>query len=75
MILRLVLGIVILSIVFSLGVMVGEIKSFTGDWNEGSRMMRGYDSGYGYPAMPMMRGYYYSTQPQQAAPVAPTPAK
>ena len=71
MLLRLVLGVIILTIVFSLGVMIGEMKSYSGNWRGGNGMMQGY----GYQGMPMMRGYYVGTSVQKTAPVAPAPAK
>jgi len=51
-VIRWILGVAILLIVFSFGIMIGELKGELS--NSGYRMMRSYDGGYDQ-AYPMMR--------------------
>ena|SRR3989344_510700 len=76
-VLRWVLGIVILVAIFSLGMLVGELKStlgYGGGYGGYGMMGRGYginmmQRGYGYdvPYYNMMGGYGYPIQSQQSA--------
>lgn len=74
-VLRWLLGLIILFVVFSLGVKIGEFKQeMMGGWGSpyGYGMMGGgYDSYY-YSRTPMMGGYRYQVSP--TAPTAPTTA-
>ena len=72
---RVIVSLLIIGIVFSIGVMVGELKAFVGGWSSyGGHypMMGGYYYGaqqggqqipQGY--FPMMGGYYYGGAAQQ----------
>lgn len=76
LILRWILGFLILSIAFSMGVKLGEFKAELKSGFYGYPMMRGYNYDRdGYYGMPMMGGYGNYPQNTQVAPKTPTPTK
>jgi len=65
-VLRIIIGIIILVVVFSLGVKLGELKSYLSGGSYGSSMMRGWGV-YGKGYRMMQPGAGYGTQCPAAA--------